>query len=70
MLAYLASEDSSTVTRERVDLAALAAERAAQAQAQTSASAANSPAAGRGRAFPTTWPVCTKAPRITEPRLK
>jgi hypothetical protein len=66
MLAYLASEDSSTVTRERVDLAALAAERAAQAQA----SAANNPAAARGRPVPTSWPVCTKAPRITEPRLK
>ncbi|MGE5090664.1 MAG: M28 family peptidase [Bacillota bacterium] len=66
MLAYLASEDSSTVTRERVDLAALAADRAAQTQA----SAANSPAAARGRPVPTTWPVCTKAPRITEPRLK
>lgn len=65
MLAYLASEDSSTVTRERVDLAALAAERAAQASAPSSTAA---PA--RGRAVPTTWPVCTKAPRITEPRLK
>ena len=65
MLAYLASEDSTTVTRERVDLAALAAARAAQAPAGNSASA---PA--RGRYAPTTWPVCSKAPRTTEPRLK
>jgi hypothetical protein len=63
MLAYLASEDSTTVTRERVDLAALAAARAAQSPASSTAAPA------RFRA-PTTWPVCTKAPRITEPRLK
>ncbi len=60
MLAYLASEDPTMITRERVDLAALAAERAAQAPA----------GAGRGRNPPTTWPTCSKAPRITEPRLK
>ena len=65
MLAYLASEDSTTVTRERVDLAALAAARAAQAPPASSTAAA-----ARGRSAPTTWPVCTKAPRITEPRLK
>jgi hypothetical protein len=60
MLAYLASEDPAMITRERVDLAALAAQRAAQAPA----------GAGRGRNPPTTWPACSKAPRITEPRLK
>jgi len=65
MLAYLASEDPTTITRERVDLAALAAARAAQAPP-----AANAPGGGRGRGGPTTWPTCTKAPRITEPRLK
>ena len=65
MLAYLASEDSTTVTRERVDLAALAAARAAQAPPASSTAA---PA--RGRFAPTTWPVCAKAPRTTEPRLK
>jgi carboxypeptidase Q len=65
MLAYLASEDPTTITRERVDLAALAAARAAQAPP-----AANAAGGGRGRGGPTTWPTCTKAPRVTEPRLK
>jgi hypothetical protein len=69
MLAYLASEDPTMITRERVDLAALAQQAQAQAQAQPS-----SPNAGRGgrggRGFPTTWPTCTKAPRSTNPRLK
>ena len=65
MLAYLASEDPATITRERVDLAALAAARAAQAPP-----AANAAGAGRGRGGPTTWPTCSKAPRVTEPRLK
>ena len=65
MLAYLASEDPTTITRERVDLAALAAARAAQAPP-----AADAARGGRGRGGPTTWPVCSKAPRVTEPRLK
>lgn len=68
MLAYLASEDPATITRERVDLAALAAARAAQAP--PAANAANAAGAGRGRGGPTTWPTCSKAPRVTEPRLK
>lgn len=56
MLAYLASEDPSFVTRERVDLAALAA--------------VDSAGAGRRRGgFPTRWPECTKAARVTDPRL-
>ncbi|MEP6690983.1 MAG: M20/M25/M40 family metallo-hydrolase [Gemmatimonadaceae bacterium] len=65
MLAYLASEDPSQITRERVDLAALAAARAAQAPPPTTG-------AGGGRQFrgPTTWPSCVKAARTTEPRLK
>jgi carboxypeptidase Q len=66
MLAYLASEDPTTITRERVDLAALAAARAAQAPPATTAAAGG----GRGRGGPTTWPTCSKAPRTTEPRLK
>jgi len=66
MLAYLASEDPATITRERVDLAALAAARATQAPPPANAAAG----AGRGRGGPTTWPTCTKAPRTTEPRLK
>ena len=60
MLAYLASEDPTMVTRERVDLAALAAQRAA---------AGNGARAGRGRG-PTEWPTCTKAARSTKPRLQ
>ena len=68
MLAYLASEDPATITRERVDLAALAAARAAQAP--PAANAASAAGGGRGRGGPTTWPTCSKAPRVTEPRLK
>ena len=60
MLAYLASEDPTMVTRERVDLAAIAAQRAA---------AGNGARAGRGRG-PTEWPTCTKAARSTKPRLQ
>jgi len=57
MLAYLASEDPSFITRERVDLAALAA--------------TDSATAGRRRGgFPTKWPECTKAARVTAPRLR
>ncbi len=61
MLAYLASEDPTMITRERVDLAAEAARMAAQ----------NPAATGNGRfRAPTTWPACVKAPRTTNPRLK
>jgi carboxypeptidase Q len=67
MLAYLASEDPTLITRERVDLAALAQ----QAQAQPTPPNAAGRGAGRGgRGFPTTWPQCVKAPRSTDPRLK
>ncbi|HWJ23268.1 MAG TPA: M20/M25/M40 family metallo-hydrolase [Gemmatimonadaceae bacterium] len=64
MLAYLAADDSTTITRERADLVALA--QAAQAAAAT----ASGPSAGPPRRYPTTWPACVKAPRKTEPRLK
>jgi hypothetical protein len=57
MLVYLASEDSETVTRERVDLVALAE----QARADTTSNR---------RPVPTSWPECQQAPRITRPRLK
>ncbi|MDQ6737237.1 MAG: M20/M25/M40 family metallo-hydrolase [Gemmatimonadota bacterium] len=60
MLAYLASEDPTMITRERVDLAAEAARMAQQPP---------NAATGRYR-MPTTWPACVKAPRTTEPRLK
>jgi Zn-dependent M28 family amino/carboxypeptidase len=69
MLVYLASEDPSFITRERVDLAAEAAKMQAQ---MDSVRRANPNAAPTGRAFrfPTTWPACEKAPRSTKPRLK
>ena len=57
MLAYMASEDPETVTRERVDLAALAE----RARADTAANR---------RPVPTSWPECQPAPRSTRPRLK
>ena len=58
MLAYLASEDPTMITRERVDLAAV--------PPQPSPSLS-----GRGgRGQPTKWPDCAKAPRKTQPRLK
>ncbi len=57
MLAYLASEDPTMITRERVDLAAVAPE-------------APTTSGRRGRGQPTKWPDCAKAPRKTEPRLK
>jgi len=71
MLAYLASEDPTMITRERVDLAALAQQAQAQAQAQSAPNAAGRGAGRGGRGgFPTTWPQCVKAPRSTDPRLK
>ncbi len=57
MFAYLAAEDPATVTRARVDLAALAE----QARADTTT---------RRRPVPTSWPECQPAPRSTRPRLK
>jgi hypothetical protein len=77
MLAYLASEDPQTITRERVDLKAIAAAREALADSAR-ANPADSVLARRaglgrgGRQFrvPTEWPACEKAPRSTNPRLK
>jgi len=60
MLAYLASEDPDFITRERVDLAALAASRPQN----------DSTAVRRRGGFPTSWPVCQKAARVTAPRLR
>jgi hypothetical protein len=59
MLAYLAAEDTTRITLERVDLAAAAA------QAEAAGQGGNG-----GRRIPTTWPECTTAPRVTNPRLK
>jgi hypothetical protein len=56
MLVYLASEDSTRIPLDRVDLAA---------------QAARGGGGGGGRGFgSTTWPECEKAPRQTAPRLK
>ena len=60
MLAYLAAEDPAFITRERIDLAALAASRPQN----------DSTASRRRGGFPTTWPVCQKAARVTAPRLR
>lgn len=60
MLAYLASDDPAFISRERVDLGALAATRAA----------ADSIAGRRRGGFPTAWPACEKAARTTAPRLR
>lgn len=64
MLAYLASEDPTMITRERIDLAAAIAARAAAAPASAQAAAA------RRGPMSTTWPTCVKAPRTTQPRLQ
>ncbi|HEX2723779.1 MAG TPA: peptidase M28, partial [Gemmatimonadaceae bacterium] len=58
MLTYLASEDPNFITRERVDLAGLAASQPADSGNQR-----------RRGGVPTTWPVCEKASRQTSPRL-
>lgn len=76
MLVYLASEDSTKITRERVDLAQVAAEMQQRAQQQAAANPnANGGRGGRGGGrggfrFPTKWPDCEKAPRKTDARLK
>jgi hypothetical protein len=60
------------ISRERVDLAAAFAQRQAQAAANAAANP-NAPAnqnANRRPQQAPTWPVCAKAPRVTEPRLK
>lgn len=78
MLAYMASEDSTTIGRQRVDLAALAARHQAlvdSAKANPADTALarraglNSPFARFFR-IPSHWPECQKAPRSTNPRLK
>jgi hypothetical protein len=69
MLVYLASEDSTFIARDRVDLVRAAAEANARLAASQQATTS---ARGGGRQFryPTTWPECVKAPRMTEGRLK
>ena len=66
MLAYLASEDPTQITRERVDLVAMA-----RADSIAAASRGGGRGFGRGgRGGGTQWPACEKAPRTTNPRLK
>jgi carboxypeptidase Q len=68
MLVYLASEDPEMIKRDRVDLVKAAEEMRAR---QAAAAAANANAAGGRRGgFPSVWPSCVKAPRVTEGRLK
>jgi hypothetical protein len=67
MLAYEASEDPTFIKRDRIDLAAAAAAAAAARAAQSPSA---NPAGGRRGGFPTTWPACEKAPRVTKPRLR
>jgi len=69
MLAYLASEDPTMITRERVDLAVEAAKMQAQMDSVRKATATSAVPA-RAFRFPTTWPTCEKAPRTTKARLK
>jgi len=59
MLAYLASEDPTFITRERVDL-----------NAQPAGGPPGAAARPGGPPAPRTWPVCATAPRVTKPRLK
>jgi len=59
MLAYLASEDPTLITRERVDLNAIPAN-----------PPPGVPARAGGPPQARTWPVCNPVPRVTRPRLK
>ncbi|MEO8564280.1 MAG: M20/M25/M40 family metallo-hydrolase [bacterium] len=65
MLAYLASEDPTTITRERTDLAVVA-DSIMRARAATLPVAGAAPLAAPLSA----WPSCGIAPRKTAPRLK
>jgi hypothetical protein len=65
MLAYLASEDPSLISRERVDLAKAAEEARARAGASGQSSAG-----GRQFRVPSAWPECIKAPRSTSGRVR
>ena len=58
-LAYLASEDPTFITRERVDLNTLPA-----------FGPPGAPARAGGPPVARTWPTCTPVPRVTKPRLK
>jgi hypothetical protein len=61
MLAYMASEDPTKITRERVDLNAPVAQGAGRG--------GRGAGAGGGRGGPRTWSECALAPRQTRPRM-
>jgi hypothetical protein len=67
MLAYLASEDPTMIAHINPDSARMAM---AAAAASAPANAAAAGRGGRGGVGPRTWPVCAKAPRVTNPRLR
>ena len=68
MLVYLASEDSTMIGRERVDIVKAVAEQRARFAAQNpNASATQGPPASQA---PAAWPECGVAPRKTAPRLR
>jgi hypothetical protein len=66
MLVYLASEDPTMITRERVTAEQVMAERARARAANPNA--AQGPQGPQQTAF--TWPECGTAPRTTSPRLR
>ncbi|HET9011575.1 MAG TPA: M20/M25/M40 family metallo-hydrolase [Gemmatimonadaceae bacterium] len=65
MLVYLASEDSTIIGRERVDIVKAVAEQRARFIAANPNGARIA-----GQDGPPTWPECGVAPRKTNPRLK
>ncbi|HEU5219336.1 MAG TPA: M20/M25/M40 family metallo-hydrolase, partial [Gemmatimonadales bacterium] len=82
MLVYLASEDPERIPLDRVDVAGQAAAQAAALQRRVDSLRAINPKAadslvaaasafgGRRGGGSGTWPVCVKASRVTDPRLK
>jgi carboxypeptidase Q len=68
MLVYLASEDPQLVSRERVDL--VQAAEAYRARVAALPAGERALAMRRRGGFPTTWPECGDAPRVTEGRMK
>ena len=67
MLVYLASEDPTLITRERIDIAKVAAEMNAKLAASGQSTAGRG---GRAFRYSDSWPECGLAPRTTLPRLK
>jgi len=66
MLAYLASEDSTMIKRDRIDLVAAVK----RLEAELPPPNAGRTFAFRFRRMSTSWPECEKAPRTTKPRLQ